>query len=103
MVGINQIIIANGDVKAKQYVDCNTEILKELIENVQKNISSEMSYNDIQEVKDKLNEIKDVTQSNNIKEKLKKISLNSIKAIKGTAEFSAAVVALIEFIKNIIK
>ena len=74
--------------------------LMELIAKV-KETASEISDEDNESLNDSLEVIEDLATSDKPKKSLIRTAVTALKAIKGTAEFAAAVAALVAFVQNL--
>lgn len=96
-----QLNIANDNA----VINANSSIIKynlEQLENLVKVVTDEaeksnLSYEDYEQLKDSLDIIKEQTNSDKPKKGYIKTAIAGLKGIKGTAEFTAAVTALIQF------
>lgn len=70
--------------------------------NIEKEVNSLDSEDDIKLVQDSIDVIKEEIKSEKHKKSVLYVALNTLKGIKGTAEFSSAVIAIIEFISKFI-
>ncbi len=92
----------NSIVEATQNIEYNENKLTELLENVRNNLSLENTAEDIEVVNYKLTEIKEELKRAKPRKKILEIACDSLKIIKGTVEFGAAVTALIQFVQTIV-
>lgn len=92
----------NSIVEATQNIGYNENKLTELLENVRNNLSLENTAEDIEVVNYKLTEIKEELKRTKPRKKILEIACDSLKIIKGTVEFGAAVTALIQFVQTIV-
>lgn len=103
--GTAQINVAldNSTIEAKQYVGFDKKRLEELLNNVRVALSIDNTDNDIEVVNTNLEIIKDeLLGKRKPQKRFLKVALKSLEAIKGTAEFGAAVAALIQFIQPLL-
>jgi len=91
----------NATINANQYNDIDSQKLNELIDAIKKETPCNISKDDI----DTLNESMEVIKYESVqpipKKTLLKTALIGLQTIKGTAEFGAAVIALVQFIQSI--
>lgn len=97
-----QVNVANDNatITAVNNGGVDRETLTALIQNVQV-ATRDLSPQDIEMVSDSLETIETEATSNHPKKGLLRIAIEGIKAIKGTAEFGAAVTTLIQFLQNV--
>lgn len=98
-----QLIIAtdNANVSATNTVGVNDDMLNKLIEEVRSQVCA-LSDEDKETVGDCLEVIENEAKSPNPKKGMLKTALAGLKAIKGTAEFCAAVVGITQFVSRIV-
>ncbi len=96
--GIAQINAAFDNAKIDAFQNVNCENMSELIEKIRQLLPTEVSKEDVENATTALNVIKCETSEEKPRKNYLKLALNSLRAIKGTAEFSAAVAELIRFI-----
>lgn len=101
MGGTAQINAAfdNAKIEAAQYVGYDEKKLAAMIGNVRSTLSTGISADDIEIVNNNLDVIEDELKSSKPRKSFLKVALKSLEAIKGTVEFGAAVVALVQFIQ----
>ena len=94
-----QVNVANDNatISAVNNCDIDREKLMTLISEVQKTAQG-LSSADAETVSDSLEVIKEETKSEHPKRGLLRTAITGIKAIKGTAEFGAAVISLAKFL-----
>jgi hypothetical protein len=97
--GTPQINIAvdNAQVSATQNVGIDEKRLAELVGNVRKTISPELTSDEIDVVNDNLNVIEEELKQIQPRKSFLKTALTTLQAIKGSAEFGAAVATLVQF------
>ena len=96
----NSLAISNDHSSAtvtSSYQEVNG--LEKLIQNVENEAKDGLSAEDRQKVDEILTFIREETKQDTPKTQIIKVVLNSLKAIKGTTQFIAAVAALIDFFK----
>lgn len=102
-MNISQMNVANnGSYISATNNYINIEHVEELVANIEKEVNSLDSEDDIKLVQDSIDVIKEEIKSEKPKKSVLNVALNTLKGIKGTAEFSAAVIAIIEFISKFI-
>ena len=101
-VGGGQVNIANDNaiINATNNTGIDTQQLMELIAKV-KETASDISDDDKESLTDSLEVIEDLAKPDKPKRSFVKTAITTLKAIKGTAEFAAAVTALITFIQTL--
>lgn len=92
----------NAKVEATQYIDCNEKKLEELVENVRNALSIDISDDDIGIVNTNLDVLEEELKRVKPRKNFLKVVLKSLKAIKGTAEFGAAVTELVQFVQSML-
>lgn len=102
--GIAQINTAfdNAEIKANQHIGYNEMELANLISAVRDAIPTDISNNEIEAINESVDVIEDEVKSAKPRKGFIKTALTGLKAIKGTAEFSAAVAALIQFVQTLL-
>ena len=97
-----QVNIANDNaiINATNNTGIDTQQLMELIAKV-KETASDISDDDKESLTDSLEVIEDLAKPDKPKRSFVKTAITTLKAIKGTAEFAAAVTALITFIQTL--
>ncbi len=102
-VSNGQVNIAsdNATIMATNNAGINQAQLDTLISNV-RIASSGITGEDAETLSDSLEVIEEQLKSNKPKRSLIRTAIAGIKALKGTAEFAAAVTALIQFIQTIV-
>jgi len=91
----------NGSVEATQYISVDVVRLSELIGNIRKASTAEMPSEEIETVNINLEVIEEELKEKQPRKSFIKAALSSLKAIKGTVEFGAAVAALIQFVQTL--
>ena len=102
--GIAQINTAfdNAEIKATQHIGYNEVELANLIRDVRNAIPTDISANEIEVINESLDVIEGETKSSKPRKGFLKTALTGLKAIKGSAEFAAAVAALIQFVQALL-
>ena len=102
--GIAQINTAfdNAEIKANQHIGYNEMELANLIRAVRNAISTDISENEIEVINASVDVIEGEVKSAKPRKGFLKTALTGLKAIKGTAEFTAAVAALIQFVQTLL-
>ena len=90
----------NATITATNNIGTDTIKLKKLIENVKVN-SSTLSSEDQYTVSECLEVIESETMAEKPKRSILQTSINTLKTVKGVAEFVAAVTALVEFVSSL--
>lgn len=104
-VNNGQVNIAsdNAVITASNNIGIDIGQLESLIQNVKNAAAnSKLSKEDNETLKDSLDTIEEETKTKKPKRGLIKTAINGIKALKGTAEFIAAVAALVQFVQTFI-
>jgi F0F1-type ATP synthase epsilon subunit len=92
----------NATINANQFNEIDVKKLETLIEAIKKEISADISDSDAEKLNDSIEVIENELTQSKPKKSLLNTALAGLQSIKGTAEFGAAVVALVQFIKSII-
>ena len=97
-----QVNVANDNatISAVNNSGVDRETLTALIQNIRA-AAQDLSPQDIEMVSDSLETIETEATSDRPKKGLLRIAIEGIKAVKGTAEFGAAVVTLIQFLQTV--
>lgn len=90
----------NATVNAVQYNSVDSKGLSRLIESIKKEMSCISSDDDIEAVDESIEVIQSELLQPKPKKSLLKAAISTLQAIKGTAEFTAAVAALIQFVQS---
>jgi hypothetical protein len=101
-VNNGQAIIANDSsvVTVTNNIEMDIEQMSNLIQNIKVAAEkSKLSEEENETLNDSLDTIEEETKSKKPKRSLIKTAINGIKVLKGTAEFAAAVTALIQFLQ----
>ncbi len=100
-MNIGQMNVANNGsyISTMNYI---IDRVNELIANLENETDSIDNEDDIKLVQDSIDVIKEEIKSEKPKKSVLNVALNTLKGIKGTAEFSAAVIAIIEYISKIL-
>ncbi len=96
--GTAQINTAFDNAKIDVIQYSNSDNMSELIDKIRQLLPTAVSAEDVENVTTTLNVIECETSEKKPRKNYLKLAINSLKAIKGTAEFSAAVAELIQFI-----
>ena len=91
----------NATIIANQYNGIDLAEVGRLIDAV-KSMANGLDSADLQSLDDSVELLKEELASSKPKASLLRMAINSLKGIKGTAEFAAAVVALVEFAQRVI-
>lgn len=96
-----QVNVANDNatITAVNNSGIDRETVTSLIQNVRA-VAQDLSPQDIEMLSDSLETIETEATSSHPKKGLLRIAIEGLKAVKGTAEFGAAVVALIQFLQG---
>jgi hypothetical protein len=98
-INAQQINIASGHstINVAQYNGIDVSRLKELISDIKQLIPNTLSPDESETVNDSLDTIESISESNPPKKSLARVALSALQAIKGTVEFGAAIVLLVQF------
>jgi hypothetical protein len=89
-------------IQAIQYISVDLDKLYKLLGDVRNAVTSEMPSKDTEAVLENLEVIETEVIQGNPRKSFLKTALSGLRAIKGTAEFGAAVVALVQFIQGLV-
>jgi len=92
----------NATVNAILYNAIDPQKLDELVDAIKKETPCNMNKDDLETLNESLDVIRSEMIQPKPKKSLVKTALTGLQAIKGTAEFGAAIVALVQFIQSII-
>jgi len=103
-INSNQVNIAsdNATIHAIQNNGLDMSQVKSLIEAVRKSIGTEMSAEHVETITESLEVLEEQLAQPTPKKSVIKNLLTGIKAISGTAEFGAAVVALVQYVQTVL-
>lgn len=91
----------NASITATNTVGVDAEKLAELIQAI-KDSATDLSKEDVEVLESSLEVVEEETKSDKPRKGFLKTALVGLKALKGTAEFAAAVVALIQFVQPLL-
>ena len=91
----------NATITATNAIGIDTAQLAELVQAV-RSTSNSLSPDDADMLNSNLEVVEEEAKSNKPKKNYLKIAINGLRILKGTAEFSAAVIALIQFIQPLL-
>jgi len=91
----------NASITATNTIGADIKLLKELIQDVQKNADG-LSPDDAEILKSNLEVVEEEVKSEKPRKGFLKTAVSGLKMLKGTAEFAAAITALIEFIQPLL-
>ncbi len=92
----------NAVINATQNNGLDTEKLTILIDKIKNEMTAITNHDEIETIKDNIDVIENEMAQANPRKGFIKTAISGLQAIKGTAEFSAAIVALIQFIQPFI-
>ena len=84
------------------HTNFDKRILEDLFKNISKSLPKEMVSNEIEQINSNLSIIAEELSKEKPRNKLVKAAIDSLKSVKGTIEFGAAVSTLIQFIQSIL-